>query len=411
MAEKTQKPTQRRLREARKKGEVARSRELTSLPGFVAAWVCLWLGAGYAWKHLTRIAEHAILAADPATDVAPDVAIERWVPQQIQGLAVEMAWLLLPLFGVSIACIVLIGGLQTRGMISWVPVTPKFERINPAQGLRKLVSSRNLFELGKMLLKTALLLGMLFYCVSASLDVLLHSVYTPAGDLLRVVATLAWRLMGWAALIYAVGAVLDYAHQRYEFMKQQKMSIEEVRRDRRETEGDPRIKARRRSIWRETAFSSPMSSLSAASVVVVNPTHVSVALYYARGETPLPRVIAKGLDAAALEIRTRAKRYGVPVLEDPPLARRLFREVELDHYINEDMIDGVAAVFRWAKVADQRPDSLRLALPEAESDTSHSVNQPSEVRHVDLAAQSGDMHVDHVVEGSGSADIFPNLMR
>jgi type III secretion protein U len=407
VAEKSQKPTKRRLREARRKGEVARSRDLTSLPGFVALWICLWLGAHYGWQHLSRIVDHAILAADPATGAGMAFS----VPQQVQGLAVDMAWLLLPLLGVSLVCALLVGGLQTRGMISWVPLTPKFERINPGQGLRRLLSTRQLFEMAKMLLKTVLLLGMLFYCITASLDGLLHTVYTPAGDLLRVGGTLIWRLMGWAALVYVVGAALDYGHQFYEFMKQQKMSVEEVRRDRREAEGDPRLKARRRSIWREAAFSSPISPLSAANVVVVNPTHVSVALYYVPGETPLPRVIAKGLDAVALEIRTRAQRYGVPVLEDPPLARKLFREVEIDHYINEGLIDAVAAVFRWARLADRRADSVGLVFPEAESDTPHGVNQPGEVGPIDLATQPGDMHVDHVVEGSGSTHIFPNLMR
>lgn len=409
MAEKTEKPTPRKLREARRKGEVVRSRELTSLPGFLALWACLWLGAGYCWKHLTRITEHAILAADPA----PGVGLEARVSQQMQSLLTEMAWLLLPLFAVSIACVLLIGGLQTRGMVSVEPIIPKFERINPATGLRKLFSTRHLFDLGKMLLKTALLLGMVFFCVTSSLEVLLHTVYASAGDVLRVGLTLIWHLMGWAALIYALGAALDYAHQFYEFMKEQKMSVEEVRRDRRETEGDPRLKARRRSIWREAAlaFIPRASPLSSAGVVVVNPTHVAVALYYVRGETPLPRVIAKGLDAEALEIKTQARRYGVPVLEDPSLARRLFREVAIGHYIHENMIDVVAAVFRWARLADRRPESLRLGLSEAETDTADSVNQPREIGPIDLPAQPGDMHIDHVVEGSGSTDIFPNLMR
>jgi flagellar biosynthesis protein FlhB len=108
------------------------------------------------------------------------------------------------------------------------------------------------------------------------------------------------------------------------------------------------------------AFSTRLSS---ASVVVVNPTHVSVALQYSPGKTPLPRVVVKGLDAQALSIRTRAERHGVPVLEDPPLARKLFREVALDHYINEDLIDVVAAAFRWARQVDRRPPQSTSRSP------------------------------------------------
>jgi type III secretion protein U len=407
VSEKTQKPTPRRLHEARKRGEVVRSAELSSLAAFAVLWICLWLGAGYWWRHLAHITEYAVLAADPVAVAG----VQRWLPQ-LRSLVVDMLCIVGPLLAAGIAGSVLVGGLQTRGMVSMGPITPKFERINPAQGLRSLFSTRHLFDLGKMLIKTALLLAMLFHCITASLDPLMKAVYSPADDLLRIGATLAWRIMGWAAAIYVVGAVLDYAHQFYEFMKRQKMSIEELRRDYRETEGDPRIKRRRRAVAREMIFDQAMSRLPSASVVVVNPTHVSVALYYAPGETPLPRVVAKGVDALALRIRTEAKRYGVPVLEDPPLARKLFREVALDHYINEGLIDAAAAVFRWVRLMDERRhDSVRLALPETESNATDRVNQLGEVWPVDLAAQSRNVHVDEVVQRGGAPDVFPDLMR
>jgi type III secretion protein U len=345
MAEKTQKPTPKRLREARKRGEVARSRELTSLGAFVALWIFLWFGAGYLGRHLDHIIDLAILAAEPAGGGG-----SLWQPQ-LRSLTQDLMWILAPLLCLTVGCAVLIGGLQTRGLFSVAPITPRFERINPAHGLRNLLTTRQLFELGKMLLKTALLTGMLIYCLAISLQPLVEMVYAPASELLPIAGLLVWRSMGWAALIYALGAVLDYAHQFHEFMKRQKMTVEEVRRDFREREGDPLIKGRRRAIAREMALSTRLSS---ASIVVVNPTHVSVALQYTPGKTPLPRVVVKGLDDLALSIRTRAERHGVPVLEDPPLARKLYREVALDHYINEGLIDVVAAAFRWARQVDRR---------------------------------------------------------
>jgi type III secretion protein U len=253
-----------------------------------------------------------------------------------------------------VACALLIGGLQTRGMFSVTPITPKFDRLNPAQGLRSLFSIRQLFELGKMLIKMTLLLSVLAYAVALSLDPLAKMVYAPPADLLRISATLAWRVMALAAGVYAIGAALDYAHQFYDFMKRHRMSLEELRREHREEEGNPQIRWRRRAIARDMAFEKVIHRLSSASVVVVNPTHVSVALYYAPGETDLPRVVAKGVDALALHIRTTAERNGVPVLEDPPLARQLFRGVALDHYITADLIDATAAAFRWAKQVDRR---------------------------------------------------------
>jgi type III secretion protein U len=405
MPEKSHKPTPRRLREARKRGEVARSRELSSLASFIALWICLWLGAGDFWKRLARIIDHAAMATDPVVGVQP------W-QSEAQSILLDALWVILPLLGVSVVFSVLVGGLQTRGMISMEPVSPKFERINPGQGLRNLFTVRQLLELGKMLVKAVLLLGLLAYFICVSLGTIVTAVYTPVADVLRMGSVLVWRLMGWAAVIYAVTAVLDYAHQFYEFMKKQKMSIEELRRDSQETDGNPHIKNRRRSLGREMIFSGPPGRMAPASVVVVNPTHVAVALYYKAGKTPLPRVVAKGVDAMALRIRAQAERDGVPVLEDRELARRLFREVAVDHYIKEELIDAVAAVFRWVRLAEKsRQTSVELAVAEAESDATHRVNQLGEVGPVDLAAQTRNVHVDDVVERGGSPDIFPDLMR
>ncbi|HEY6927419.1 MAG TPA: EscU/YscU/HrcU family type III secretion system export apparatus switch protein [Steroidobacteraceae bacterium] len=346
MAEKAYKPTQKRLREARKRGEVVRSRELTSLGGFVALWLFFWLGGHFLGRHLNHIIERAVRAADPVGDGGGI----QWL-REMQSLSQELMWILAPLLGIGVVCAIVAGGLQTKGVISVTPIVPKFDRINPVHGLRNLLSTRQWFELGKMLLKTALLTGMLLYCVAVSLQPLVKMVYTPATQLLPDWASLVWRMMGWAALIYAVSAVLDYAHQFHEFMKRQKMTADEMRRDYREREGDPLIKGHRRALAREFALNT---RLVAASVVVMNPTHVAVALQYMPGKTPLPRVVLKGLDARALSIRAEAERHGVPVLEDPPLARKLFREVALDHYINEDLIDVVAAAFRWARQVDRR---------------------------------------------------------
>jgi type III secretion protein U len=361
MAEKTQKPTQKRLRDARKRGEVAKSRELSSLGAFVASWICLWFGAAYFGRRLMAIAESAAHAADPGNGP--------W-PLQVQSVAHGMLWILGPLLCLSVICILVIGGVQTRGLFSIVPIIPKFERINPGQGLQNLFSTRQLFEIGKMLLKTTLLLGMLFYCLSTSLHSLVLLVYAPAADLLRIAGTLVWRLMGGAALIYAVGAAADYAHQFHEFMKKQKMTVEEVRRDYRDAEGNPQIKGHRRALAREATFDKLINRLSSANLVVVNPTHFAVALHYSPGKTQLPRVVAKGVDAVALQIRAQAERVGVPVLEDPPLARRLFREVAIDCFINEGLIDVVAGAFRWARQVDRRPAQIQPFKNHAATDLS-----------------------------------------
>lgn len=405
MSEKKYQPTQKRLREAREQGEVVRSRDLSSFASFLALWVCFWVAGSHFWKHLSRITDYAALAADPVAGAQP------W-QMQMSSMLMDAAWVIGPLLGASVVLSVLVGGIQTRGMISFVPITPQFSRLNPGEGLRNLFTLRQLFELGKMVLKILLLLGMLVYFLAESLTIITRQVYAPAATVLHTGAQLTWRMMGLAAIIYLLTAIVDYAHQFYEFMKKQKMSIEELRQDLRDAEGDPRIKGRRRAIARELLFSPSLVAVSSSSVVVVNPTHFAVALKYQRGTTPLPRVVAKGVDATALRIRELAGRAGVPVLEDRPLARKLYRDVPVGHYIKDELVDAVAAVFRWVRLMEERhQESVQLAVAEAETNAPNRVNQPGEVGPVDLATQSGDMHVNDVVERGGASHVFPNLVR
>jgi type III secretion protein U len=405
MSEKKYPPTQKRLREARKQGEVVRSRDLSSFASFLALWVCFWVAASHLWKHVSRIMDHAALSADPATSGQP------W-QMQISSMLLDAAWVIFPLLGVSVVFAALVGGVQTRGMISFTPITPQFSRMNPGEGLRNLFTLRQLFELGKMLLKILLLLGMLVYFLVESLQILSHQVYAPAAAVLQTGGELIWRMMGLAAIIYLLTAIVDSGHQFYEFMKKHKMSIEELRQDLRDAEGDPRIKGRRRAIARELLFSPSLAAVSSSSVVIVNPTHFAVALKYQPGTTPLPKVVAKGVDTVALRMRELAERAGVPVLEDRPLARKLFREVQVGHYIKDEFVDAVAAVFRWLKLMeDRRQGSVQLGVAETESNAPHRVDQPGEVGPVDLATQSGDMHVNDIVERGGASHVFPNLVR
>lgn len=344
MAEKTHKPTPKKLRDARKRGEVAKSKELNSLALYLGLLVFLWLGAEFIIDHVISVMERAIAAPESARDGLP----WPWL-QEVQAMLRDMMWIVAPMVAIGLGCALLMGGLQTRGIFSATPITPKFERINPGQGLKNLFSTRQVFDLAKMLVKTALLMALLIVSIALSLDTMVKMVYAPGAELLRISGIIMLALMAWAAVIYALGAVLDYGHQFYEFMKQQKMTVDEVRREMRDTEGDASIKARRRSTAREMAFTKMLKRVSSANVVVANPTHVCVALYYAPNETDLPRVVAKGVDMQALRIRAEAERGNVPIFEDPPLARRLFRDVALDQYINEDLIDAIAAVFRWAQ--------------------------------------------------------------
>jgi type III secretion protein U len=345
---KTHKPTQKRLREARQRGDVIRSRELATLGGYLAVWTLLGLATGYFLRHVSNVVERALVAAGSAS---PGGLQQPWLPA-IQDMVYEVFWILGPLLSGYIALSAGISAIQTRGAFSWAPLKPSLARINPGQGLSSLLSLRSLLELGRMLLKTALLMGILGYAVALSLDSIVKLIDAPAPELLGLAATLVWRLMGLAVIAYVVGAALDYAMQFYQFMRRQRMSIQELRQDYQETEGNPRIKSQRRVLAQETLTTANLSRVTDATLVVVELNRVAVALQYT-SSTPLPRVITRGYDALATSILKHARASGVPVLQDPTLARKL-ASVPLEHYIGEDLIDPVAAAIRWARQVDRR---------------------------------------------------------
>lgn len=352
MSEKNQEPTPRKLEDARKRGEVAVSRKLNALFAFAATLLFIWLGARFVNDHLARIVERAVAAPGLIARDTP----WGWA-REIQIMFRHAALVAAPLLLAGAIAAVLSGAMQVRGIVSLVPIQPKFERINPVEGLRRLFSWRGLLELAQMLLEIILLSGVLLWCIARAIDPAIRMVHAPAAEILRISAEGTLKMLACAAAVYAGGAALDYAWQRHKFRRQQRMSVEEIRREFRESEGDPLIKSQRRATGEELAYTRMLSNVQSATVVIANPTHVSVALHYVAGRTALPRVVAKGVESMALQIRVLAQRGGVPIVEDPPLARTLFREVALDAYITESLIEPTAAAFRRVRQVDGQQGS------------------------------------------------------
>ena len=208
-------------------------------------------------------------------------------------------------------------------------------------------SLKTLFEAFKALLLAVIVGWMIYASVRALLPMLVVSGY---GAPLSIGQT-AWqslvRLFLPCAALFLVLGVLDYVVQRLIFLKEQKMSKDEVKREWKEDEGDPQLKGERMALAREVAFSDPKAATATANVVVVNPTHYAVALRYAPEECGLPLVVAKGIDSEAAVIREAAMVCGVPIIGNPPLARALYR-VTIDSTVPEALLEPVAVVLRWA---------------------------------------------------------------
>ena len=180
------------------------------------------------------------------------------------------------------------------------------------------------------------------------------------------IVDIAWRailkLMGATTIVFLILGPVDYALQVWMFKRDQRMSKDEVKREYKESEGDPELKGKRKQLAREMANSAPQKRVPNSNVVVNNPTHYSVALKYEPGVTPLPIVVAKGHDAQALVIRELAAQHKVPMVTNPPLARALYK-LPLDEPIPEELFDAVAAVLRWVRTVEQLSGGLGAVLP------------------------------------------------
>jgi type III secretion protein U len=341
--EKTEKPTPKKLQDARKKGEVVKSKEIVSTLEFIALLGVLWLGGKYFTEKISNVLDIALeqIPRRPDQQLPLTALIERFIS--------ETLWIIIPFVVVALVAGVAGGFAQVRALFSVEPIMFKVERMNPATNLKNLFSTRQVYELVKMVLKTGLLVGVLYMLTKDFFAPALKTIYLSHADISNVAAKMLLILFGWAAVVYVVMAAVDYGHQFYEFMKQQKMSVDEIRREYKDMEGDPYIKGRRKQLAYEMLEEPMLQKASRASVVVTNPTHYAVALYYKPGQTDLPVVVAKGQDATALRIREAARKAGVPIMENKLLARQLYAQVPLNEYIGEDFVEAVAEVFKWIK--------------------------------------------------------------
>lgn len=352
--EKTEKATSHKLKEARKKGEVGLSKELTGSIGFMAGFLLLWLGASFLQGELRQVLGAALdaIAADSRAPLAPASIVQ---------MLVAAAWVVGPVFAVVTVAGLLTAFAQTRGVFSTEPLQIKFEKMNPGTALKNLFSTRQLGVLLQMILKLGLLGAATVITIKAFIGPMIMGIYgTP--DHTALAGTTALRMLfGACGIVFVVLGTLDFMQQHFEHLKKNRMSKSERKRESKEHDGDPHLVAARKARRREIVETPVRLGVSKANVVVMNPTHFAVALCYERGVTDLPIVVAKGQDAAALALRRQAGQLAIPVLESPPLARSLFARVGLGEAIGDEHVEAVAEVFRWLARLERAPAAAAAA--------------------------------------------------
>ncbi len=340
MSDKTEEPTPRRLRQAREQGDSA---------------VSSALGQSLAFLAILALLPALLAALTAAVGGSLRAAIESG-QADLQGSAWLWLGLAAPLLLVAAAGSLLVGLVQTGGAITARRFAPDFSRLNPVQGLRGLFTLERLFSLLRSLL-AALAVGWLAW---GTLRDHAADIAATAGRA-EAVGALSWllarRLLWAAALVGLVLAVADYFFVRRAWLQRHRMSKDEVRREHREAEGDPEVKAARRRAHQEALAGSMIAAVKNATVLIVNPTHLATALHYDEAEERAPTVLAHGEGDLAHRLIEAAHAYGVPVVRDVPIAHAL-RELALGDEIPEALYEAVAEVLRelLRPEAERRPD-------------------------------------------------------
>lgn len=339
-SEKTEDPSQRRLDEAIKRGDVAKSVELPAFLVLFTATFLVIIGAAPACQYLSK-ALAALLANAHA--IPTDGEHLRLVVLQI-GLAI-LAALGLPLIALMVAGVA--GNMLQHPLIwSFDPIQPNFAKVSPLAGLKRLFSSQSLVGFVKGLIKlvtVGVAIGFVLWPERDRLELLVAS---DVRSILPVTRDLVIKLLGAVAVMMFLVAVADYVYQRFSWLKKHRMSIKDLKDEFKQQEGSPEIKAKLRQIRRERARKRMMAEVPKATVVITNPTHFAVALRYETG-MPAPICLAKGIDHVALKIRERATGAGVMIVENPPLARVLYASVEIDEEIPAEHYKAVAQVIGY----------------------------------------------------------------
>jgi type III secretion protein U len=348
--DKTEDPTDKKLKDSRKDGKVSHSRDLSDAISFFAPIGILAAMTNYLRDHFRSI---VTLSLEFSRD---DHSLTN-IMTQTYDLARLMIGAVLPVLGAAALASFVSSVAQVGFQISMKPVAPKIENISPVNGFKKIFSIRTLIDLAKMLIKGTVVIIVMWKSIESMIPLLAMAPYQP----LPVLAMLLWhivlRLLMFAAAVFVVFGVVDIKIQKKIFLKDLKMSKDEVKREFKESEGDPMIKGERRRIARELALSPPPSQkVATANVLVVNPTHYAVAVRYQPREHPLPRVIAKAVDDAVVELRRAALDAGVPIIGNPPVARALYG-VGIDEPIPPALFESVAAILRWVETIG--PDAAR----------------------------------------------------
>ena len=339
--EKTEAPSEKRREDSRKEGQVAFSRETTSVAILVGIALVFYLMASYNLKHSEAYLAHAF------THLATQDFTIPFIVSILHSIVDAVAPIFLPFALMAMVAAIFSSVFQVGFRPTLKPLQPKLSKISPLSGTKRLFSTQGLAELAKSLFKLTVLGYIGYLTFQTELTEMTALSVIPVESIVQYNFMVSAKVVGKIILALVVLAVLDYLYQRWHHEQKLKMTKQEVKDELKQTEGDPHLKNRIRQVQREMSRARMMQEVPKADAVITNPTHVSVAILYDRETMVAPQVIAKGADFLAWRIRTVAKENNIPVLERPPLARELYRDVEIGETIPDRFYKAIAEILAY----------------------------------------------------------------
>ncbi len=336
--ERTEQATGKRRAEARKKGQVARSREISSVAVLLVALSVIYVLSTYLFQRLSWVMVQSL----------QKIGTFSLSPENILGFGGEIVWALVQILAPILLAVFVMGILsnyvQIGTLFTLEVIQPKLSRMDPIQGFRRLLSKQSFAEVLKALFKFLIIAWVAYATVQNELAEILTLPDQEAGAILRFIGSVSARIFFKTVLVMAALAVLDYLFQRWSYEKSLRMTKREVQEEFKQTEGDPLVKSRIRSIQREMARRRMMAEVPKADVVITNPTHLAVALGYDKEEMAAPKVLAKGAGIIAEKIKEVARAHQIPLVENKPLAQALYKIVDLGQVIPSTLYQVVADI-------------------------------------------------------------------
>lgn len=339
--EKTEPATPRKRQEARRKGQVASSREIPAAFILLFVFLSFMMLGGYYKDRLYRLfgdMYESGLTMELTADSLGRLSTT-WMT--------EIGLLLLPIFAITIVIGLLSSYFQFGFLFTFEPLKPKLNKINPIQGAKQLFSSRALVEFAKSILKLLIVALMVYTTIWGEIDSIMLLGQAEPEQIFGFASSLTLSLGIKIAVLLIVLAILDFMYQKYMHEKSLRMSKQDIKDEHKKVEGDPLIKGRIREKQRRMAIQRMMQEVPKADVVITNPTHYSVAIRYDAAEMEAPVVVAKGIDYIALRIREIAKEHDVVIMENRPLARALYERTDIGQTIPVDLFQAVAEVLAY----------------------------------------------------------------